>query len=83
MCRPSARKGTFVPPTLIEIGSLAELKREVFGPVLHVLRFKRERLDAVIDEINATRMASPSACTPASTRPSPMSPRRWMPAISM
>jgi RHH-type proline utilization regulon transcriptional repressor/proline dehydrogenase/delta 1-pyrroline-5-carboxylate dehydrogenase len=46
--------GTFVPPTLIEIGSLAELKREVFGPVLHVLRFKRERLDAVIDEINAT-----------------------------
>lgn len=46
--------GTFVPPTLIEIGKLSELKREVFGPVLHVLRFKRQRLDAVIDEINAT-----------------------------
>ena len=35
--------GTFVPPTLIEIDGLAELQREVFGPVLHVLRYRRER----------------------------------------
>jgi RHH-type proline utilization regulon transcriptional repressor/proline dehydrogenase/delta 1-pyrroline-5-carboxylate dehydrogenase len=49
-----ARNGTFVPPTLIEISSLAELKREVFGPVLHVLRYKRGQLDKLIDEINAT-----------------------------
>ncbi|MBS7540745.1 trifunctional transcriptional regulator/proline dehydrogenase/L-glutamate gamma-semialdehyde dehydrogenase [Ancylobacter lacus] len=48
------RAGTFVPPTLIEIESLAELKREVFGPVLHVVRFARERLDDLIGEINAT-----------------------------
>ena len=34
--------------------SIAELKREVFGPVLHVLRFRRDRLDALIDDINAT-----------------------------
>ncbi len=47
-------RGTFVAPTLIEIGSVAELGREVFGPVLHVLRFKREALTALIDALNAT-----------------------------
>ena len=46
--------GTFVTPTIIEIDSLAELEREVFGPVLHVLRFRRDGLDALIDAINAT-----------------------------
>ncbi len=46
--------GTFVPPTLIEIGSLAELKREVFGPVLHVIRYAREQLPSLVDAINAT-----------------------------
>ncbi|MEQ8332286.1 trifunctional transcriptional regulator/proline dehydrogenase/L-glutamate gamma-semialdehyde dehydrogenase [Nisaea sp.] len=48
------RHGTFIPPTLIEIGSLAELEREVFGPVLHVVRFRRKGLDALVDDINAT-----------------------------
>ena len=46
--------GTFVAPTIIEIGAIADVEREVFGPVLHVLRFRRERLDALIDAINAT-----------------------------
>ena len=46
--------GTFVPPTIIELDSIAELKREVFGPVLHVIRYRREDLDALIDAINAT-----------------------------
>ena len=46
--------GTFVPPTLIELNSIAELRREVFGPVLHVVRYERERLDALLDQINAT-----------------------------
>ncbi len=45
--------GTFVAPTLIEIDSLADLKREVFGPVLHVLRYRRDALDALLDGINA------------------------------
>ena len=35
--------GTFVPPTLIEIDTLAELTREVFGPVLHVVRYRAQR----------------------------------------
>ncbi|MCK0209561.1 trifunctional transcriptional regulator/proline dehydrogenase/L-glutamate gamma-semialdehyde dehydrogenase [Starkeya koreensis] len=49
-----ARHGTFVSPTLIEIDDIAEMKREVFGPVLHVVRYRRDDLDALIDAINAT-----------------------------
>ena len=51
---PACDRGTFVPPTIIEIGSLAELTREVFGPVLHVLRFRRDDTDALLQQINAT-----------------------------
>ncbi|MEP9350635.1 trifunctional transcriptional regulator/proline dehydrogenase/L-glutamate gamma-semialdehyde dehydrogenase [Xanthobacter sp. KR7-225] len=47
-------KGTFVAPTIIEIETLSELKREVFGPVLHVIRYRRADLDRLIDDINAT-----------------------------
>ena len=46
--------GTFVPPTVLEIGSMAELKHEVFGPVLHVVRYRRADLAKVVDTINAT-----------------------------
>jgi len=45
--------GIFVPPTLIEISHVSELAEEVFGPVLHVVRYKRDGLDALIDGINA------------------------------
>ncbi|OZI74476.1 trifunctional transcriptional regulator/proline dehydrogenase/L-glutamate gamma-semialdehyde dehydrogenase [Bordetella genomosp. 12] len=51
---PECRFGNFVAPTLIEIAAVAELKREVFGPVLHVLRYARDDLDRVIEDINAT-----------------------------
>ncbi|MDH5537958.1 MAG: trifunctional transcriptional regulator/proline dehydrogenase/L-glutamate gamma-semialdehyde dehydrogenase [Rhizobacter sp.] len=47
-------RGNFVAPTLIEIDSLDELEREVFGPVLHVLRYGREQLPALLAQINAT-----------------------------
>jgi RHH-type proline utilization regulon transcriptional repressor/proline dehydrogenase/delta 1-pyrroline-5-carboxylate dehydrogenase len=46
--------GTFVPPTIIELDSIADLEREVFGPVLHVVRYRRRDLDRLIDAINAT-----------------------------
>jgi RHH-type proline utilization regulon transcriptional repressor/proline dehydrogenase/delta 1-pyrroline-5-carboxylate dehydrogenase len=46
--------GTFVPPTIIELDSLTDLTREVFGPVLHAIRFRREGLAALVDAINAT-----------------------------
>jgi RHH-type proline utilization regulon transcriptional repressor/proline dehydrogenase/delta 1-pyrroline-5-carboxylate dehydrogenase len=39
---------------LIEIGAISELTREVFGPVLHVLRYRRDDLEVLIDNINAT-----------------------------
>ena len=47
-------QGTFVPPTVLEIGSMSELEREVFGPVLHIVRWRRSELDKVVDTINAT-----------------------------
>ena len=46
--------GTFVPPTLIEISSIAELEREVFGPVLHLVRYARKDLPRLLQQINAT-----------------------------
>ena len=47
-------RGTFLPPTLIEIDNIAELEREVFGPILHVVRFRHGQLDALVKHINAT-----------------------------
>ena len=46
--------GTYVVPTLIELERIAELEREVFGPVLHVVRYAREELDGLMAQINAT-----------------------------
>ncbi len=48
-----ARKGSFFPPHLIEINSLSQLQEEVFGPVLHVLRYRSQELEALIDQVNA------------------------------
>ena len=47
-------EGCFVAPTIIEIDSILDLKRENFGPVLHVARFASDGLGKVIDDINAT-----------------------------
>jgi len=46
--------GTFVMPAIIEIDSIADLEREVFGPVLHVLRYERAELDRVLNAIRKT-----------------------------
>jgi RHH-type transcriptional regulator, proline utilization regulon repressor / proline dehydrogenase / delta 1-pyrroline-5-carboxylate dehydrogenase len=51
---PKETHGTFVPPTLIEIDAVADLPGEVFGPVLHVLRYRREDMEAVVRAVNAT-----------------------------
>jgi RHH-type proline utilization regulon transcriptional repressor/proline dehydrogenase/delta 1-pyrroline-5-carboxylate dehydrogenase len=53
----TAARGTFVAPTLIEIRNIAEVQREVFGPVLHVLRYRRADLEALVDAINDTGYA--------------------------
>ncbi|EKK7716601.1 trifunctional transcriptional regulator/proline dehydrogenase/L-glutamate gamma-semialdehyde dehydrogenase [Cronobacter dublinensis] len=44
--------GTFVTPTLIELESFDEMKKEVFGPVLHVVRYNRNNLAGLIEQIN-------------------------------
>lgn len=44
--------GRYVAPTLVEIDSARCLDREVFGPVLHVLRYRHEDIDALIADIN-------------------------------
>ncbi len=46
--------GTFFAPRAYELKDLGQLQKEVFGPVLHVIRWKGDQLDAVIDQINAT-----------------------------
>jgi RHH-type proline utilization regulon transcriptional repressor/proline dehydrogenase/delta 1-pyrroline-5-carboxylate dehydrogenase len=48
------KAGTFFAPTLIEIDSVDVLEREVFGPVLHVLKFRSRDLQTTIDTVNAT-----------------------------
>ena len=49
-----AAHGSFVAPALYEIKALSDLNRENFGPILHVIRFDGERLDKVLEAINAT-----------------------------
>jgi RHH-type proline utilization regulon transcriptional repressor/proline dehydrogenase/delta 1-pyrroline-5-carboxylate dehydrogenase len=49
--------GTYVAPVLIELDRARELKEEVFGPVLHVVRWKAEELDALLEEIAANGTA--------------------------
>ncbi|MCF5643860.1 trifunctional transcriptional regulator/proline dehydrogenase/L-glutamate gamma-semialdehyde dehydrogenase [Pseudomonas syringae] len=48
------KRGTYVMPTLIELESFDELQREIFGPVLHVVRYKRKELDQLLAQINAS-----------------------------
>jgi RHH-type proline utilization regulon transcriptional repressor/proline dehydrogenase/delta 1-pyrroline-5-carboxylate dehydrogenase len=44
--------GRFFAPLLVELPSLQALQQEVFGPIVHVVRYKAEDLDQVIDAIN-------------------------------
>jgi RHH-type proline utilization regulon transcriptional repressor/proline dehydrogenase/delta 1-pyrroline-5-carboxylate dehydrogenase len=45
--------GSFVRPTAIELARVSDLEEEIFGPVLHVVRYRAENLDAIVDGINA------------------------------
>ncbi len=45
--------GLFVAPSLIEVASIGDIAQEVFGPVLHIARYRSDELERVIDEINA------------------------------
>ena len=50
---PSLNQGTFIPPTLIELPNLNDLQREVFGPALHVIRYKYGQLQQLLEQINS------------------------------
>jgi RHH-type proline utilization regulon transcriptional repressor/proline dehydrogenase/delta 1-pyrroline-5-carboxylate dehydrogenase len=46
--------GTFFAPRTYEIDSITRLEREVFGPILHVVRYDGDQIDQVIDAVNET-----------------------------
>jgi RHH-type proline utilization regulon transcriptional repressor/proline dehydrogenase/delta 1-pyrroline-5-carboxylate dehydrogenase len=50
----ACRQGTFVTPAVYEIDGIHRLEREVFGPILHVVRYSRDKLDRVVQAVNAT-----------------------------
>ncbi|WP_461481875.1 bifunctional proline dehydrogenase/L-glutamate gamma-semialdehyde dehydrogenase PutA, partial [Porticoccus sp.] len=49
---PANPSGWFVGPHIFEIDNLQQLPEEVFGPILHVIRYRGEQLDGVIEQIN-------------------------------
>ena len=51
---PELSHGTFVAPAIFEIAEIGVLEREVFGPILHVVRFDGSRIEDVCEAINAT-----------------------------
>ena len=48
------KQGTFFAPVACEIKSISDLKREVFGPVLHIIRYKAGERDAILKAVNDT-----------------------------
>ena len=50
----SCQRGTFVSPAAYELSDLQSLQQEVFGPILHVIRFQASHMKSVVDAINAT-----------------------------
>ncbi len=47
-------QGNFVAPQVYEIERLSQLEEEVFGPILHIIRYKVADLPEVLEEINAS-----------------------------
>ena len=48
------KAGTFIAPTVLRVEGIAQMPREIFGPVLHVATFRASALDQVVQDINAT-----------------------------
>ena len=46
------KEGTFIPPTLIELDKITDLKNEIFGPVVHMIKYKANEIDKLVDDIN-------------------------------
>jgi RHH-type proline utilization regulon transcriptional repressor/proline dehydrogenase/delta 1-pyrroline-5-carboxylate dehydrogenase len=48
------KEGYFVPPSVLKMDSILDLKEEIFGPVLHIVSFDADEIDQVVADINAT-----------------------------
>lgn len=46
-------QGCFAEPHAFEIGKISDLKQEIFGPILHIMRFKAENYEQLIHDVNA------------------------------
>jgi RHH-type proline utilization regulon transcriptional repressor/proline dehydrogenase/delta 1-pyrroline-5-carboxylate dehydrogenase len=55
--RPLPAAGTYVAPAIVALDRARDLKEEVFGPILHVVRYRADELDALLDEIAANGYA--------------------------
>jgi RHH-type proline utilization regulon transcriptional repressor/proline dehydrogenase/delta 1-pyrroline-5-carboxylate dehydrogenase len=49
--RPLPAAGTYVPPAIVTLDRARDLKEEVFGPVLHVVRWRAGALDGLLDDL--------------------------------
>jgi RHH-type transcriptional regulator, proline utilization regulon repressor / proline dehydrogenase / delta 1-pyrroline-5-carboxylate dehydrogenase len=49
--KPLPRSGTYVAPTIITLDRASDLREEVFGPILHVVRWRTDELDSLLDDI--------------------------------
>jgi RHH-type proline utilization regulon transcriptional repressor/proline dehydrogenase/delta 1-pyrroline-5-carboxylate dehydrogenase len=49
------QNGHYMLPSLVEISHMSQIKQEVFGPILHVIRYKSQNIDKVIQQINQAR----------------------------
>ena len=47
------QNGHFVAPTLIRLNSIEDIHEELFGPILHVISYKNDDLERIIDQLNA------------------------------
>ena len=52
--KQETENGTFVAPHVFEIENISVLEKEVFGPVLHIIRYKADDLLPVAEQINST-----------------------------
>ncbi|MBR0574594.1 MULTISPECIES: bifunctional proline dehydrogenase/L-glutamate gamma-semialdehyde dehydrogenase PutA [Pasteurellaceae] len=58
----SPKEGHFVAPAVYILDNLAQLEREVFGPILHIVTYKKENLANVLAEVNAKGYALTGGC---------------------
>jgi RHH-type transcriptional regulator, proline utilization regulon repressor / proline dehydrogenase / delta 1-pyrroline-5-carboxylate dehydrogenase len=49
----AASGGRFFAPLAVEVSSLKALEREVFGPIVHIVRYRASELDKMVDAVNA------------------------------